>query len=122
MIIVVALKPIQRGEEITISYIDLDDDCDCEGCDGCCEGCDGCCEGCGEYEEAGCSSSNANDYEEAGCSSSNANEEEEEEEEEVEEIPGEDRRSYLREYYLFECHCTKCQREIEEYNKTHQDN
>ncbi|ORX55926.1 SET domain-containing protein [Piromyces finnis] len=109
---VVALKPIKKGEEITISYIDLSDDCDCEECEECdgCEGCDGCCQGC----EAGCSSSNA--YEEAGCSSSNNNEEEEEE---GEEIPGEDRRSYLREYYLFECHCTKCQREIEEYNKTH---
>lgn len=77
-------RPIARGEEITIGYIE---DEDCEDCED------------KEWEDA---DGDAEDAEDA----------EMEVEEVGEERPGEERRRQLKRYYMFDCRCERCVEEL----------
>ncbi len=80
-----AIRDIQPGEEICISYVSLDDCCDDD------EEVDG-------EEDEEMASGNA-----MASSSSQPDVEE--------------RRRILREFYLFDCRCVKCQQELEQVGK-----
>ncbi|KAI9004387.1 hypothetical protein DFJ74DRAFT_693219 [Hyaloraphidium curvatum] len=98
---VVCKRPIALGEEVTIAYLEE-----------------------GDEDEMGCGDSCADDHEHEwedvdGDEAMDEGEDGEESEgdgdgEAAEERPGEERRRQLRKYYLFDCRCPLCIRELAE--------